>query len=72
MSYDFARYLSLWMSVLHQDERSFWKTATPARLWSLLDAIFRPDGRTGGPESLQTGEKQAKLSLSEYLTGGGG
>jgi len=60
------------MGWLHQDEQSFWKTANPARLWSLLDALYRPEDRTGGTESLQTGEKQDKLSLSEYLTGGGG
>jgi len=60
------------MGVLHQDERSFWKTATPARLWSLLSAFYRPEGRADGSQSLQTGEKQAKMSLSEYLTGGGG
>jgi len=60
------------MGVLHQDERSFWKTATPARLWSLLNALYQPEGRSGGTGSLQAGAKQAKMSLSEYLTGGGG
>ena len=60
------------MGVLHQDERSFWKTATPARLWSILSAFYRPEGRTDSTKSLQTGEKQAKMSLSEYLMGGGG
>lgn len=53
------------MGALHQDERSFWKTANPRRLQALLDALFQPD-------RAQTAEKQQKISLSEYLTTGGG
>lgn len=56
------------MGALHQDEPSFWKTANPRRLQALLDAFFRPEGRSERSHSLQTGEKR---SLSEYLMGGG-
>ena len=59
------------MAVFHQDERSFWKTTNPARLWSIYDAWFRPSGRTGHTESFQKGENQPKMGLSQYLMGGG-
>lgn len=55
------------MAALHQDERSFWRTANPRRLQAILDAYYRPEVRPGRSQSLQTGEKR---SLSEYLMGG--
>jgi len=59
------------MAVFHQDEQSFWKTANPARLWSIFDAWLRPEGRNDDTGSLQNGEKQPRMGLSEYLMRGG-
>ena len=63
-SIDFAWYLYAWMSVLKLDERSFWRTATPARVAALLQAA-------APRRTLQREDKQQK-SLSAYLLGGGG
>ena len=57
------------MFELRQDERVFWKTMNPARLWSLYSAWFRPKHRREPSESLQTGENRDK-SLASYLMGG--
>lgn len=54
--------------MLHQDERSFWKTANPRRIHAILRGWYGPEVQRDGSQSIQRGEKR---SLSEYLTGGG-
>ena len=39
---DFARYLSIWMFDLRQDERTFWKTMNPRRMHALLSVWQQP------------------------------
>ena len=56
------------MGILHQDERSFWKTANPRRIQIILNALYLTEVRPEGAESIQKGKKR---SLSEYLMGGG-
>lgn len=63
-SIDFAWYLYAWMSVLKLDERSFWRTATPARVAALLQAA--------APRRTLQREDKPQKSLSAYLLGGGG
>ena len=60
---DFARYLSIWLFVLHMDEEHFWRRMNPARLHALYDAHF------GLKEPAPPAEEQPR-SLSEYLRGG--
>ena len=54
----------IWLSVFHGDERTFWRTMTPARL-DRLYALW--SGRTPARRSPQSGG-----SLSQYLMGGVG
>lgn len=53
----------------HQDERTFWRTMTPARLHALFRAYFRPQGQPGGPSPTRPQEPEV-TSLAAYFMGG--
>lgn len=63
---NFAWYLMFWLTARFGDERSFWKTATPAR----CDALFKQYARMMRPKQ-QPQQPQEGGSLSQYLMGGG-
>jgi len=63
---NFAWYLMFWMTAHFGDERSFWKTATPAR----CDAMYRSYIKTFFPKHTDQTFSQQSGSLSQYLTGG--
>lgn len=64
---NFAWYLMFWLTARFGDERSFWKTATPAR----CDALYKEYARMMRPVKQQPQQPQAGGSLSQYLMGGG-
>ncbi len=61
---NFAWYLMFWLTARFGDERSFWKTGTPAR----CDALYKAYAQMHAPAP-QRPEKA--VSLSQYLMGGG-
>ena len=63
----FAWYLNIWLNILHNDERIFWRAMTPARCTKLYGQYFA----LPRPRSAPQAAKREKQSLSEYLRGGG-
>ena len=64
---NFAWYLTFWLTARFGDERSFWKTATPAR----CDILFKEYAYMIAPKTQRPKEPQCGGSLSQYLMGGG-
>ena len=70
------------MFELHQDEKSFWETMTPARLCKLIKAYYRPVGKATAEnnETMRNGKPTRyvdldipagnKKSLAQYFMGG--
>ena len=68
---NFAWYLNIWMNVLKNDEAVFWSRMTPARCMAIYREYFSmaAPGRCARQAPV---EQPARLSLSQYLMGGGG
>ncbi len=62
---DFAWYLTVWMTILNQDEESFWSSGTPAKIMALFKAYRHINGLDRSATASSGG------SLSQYLAGAG-
>lgn len=66
-SINFAWYLMTWLTARFGDERTFWKTMTPAR----CDALYQEYARMLSPARAVPAKKETVTSLSQYILGGG-
>lgn len=67
---NFAWYLNIWINVLHNDEKIFWRTMTPHRCMALYNEYFKmqkPRHAVGLPQS----GTPKKTGLLDYISGGG-
>lgn len=68
---NFAWYLNIWMNVLKNDEAVFWSRMTPARCMAIYREYFSSMA-TPSRCAHNAPEQPARLSLAQYLMGGGG
>lgn len=65
-SINFSWYLMFWLTNRFGDERTFWKTMTPAR----CHALYTQYAKMLSPAKPYAGQKTSG-SLSQYVMGGG-
>ena len=66
-SINFAWYLMTWLTARIGDERTFWKTMTPARCY----ALYQEYARMLSPVRSVQPKKEPVTSLSQYILGDG-
>lgn len=62
--------MNIWVNVLKNDETVFWRRMTPARCMAIYREYFSM--ATPGRCARNAPEQPARLSLAQYLMGGGG
>lgn len=62
--------MNIWVNVLENDETVFWRRMTPARCMAIYREYFSM--ATPSRCAHNAPEQPARLSLAQYLMGGGG
>lgn len=62
--------MNIWVNVLKNDETVFWRRMTPARCMAIYREYFSM--ATPSRCARNAPEQPARLSLAQYLMGGGG
>lgn len=69
---NFGWYLNIWINVLHNEERIFWRTMNPARCAALYGEYFKlMEPRRLPEQKAKKPEQNEPKSLAAYLMGGG-